>query len=80
MLARHIRALLRRPDVVAALRAYVNGDSSPVILDYPTAWRIVKQTKPEHHHEKCSFRQSTGGVLCDCAVVDAIRATLNDTP
>lgn len=45
-------------------------------LDYPTAWRIVLQTNPLNHHERCSYRN--GRMLCDCAVVEAIRATLAD--
>lgn len=35
--------------------------------DFPTAWEVMRKTKPNQHHERCSYRQSNGGVLCDCA-------------
>lgn len=35
-------------------------------MDYPTAWAVVLTTKPEEHHEKCSWRTENGALLCDC--------------
>lgn len=44
------------------------------MIDFTTAWAVMKATKPEYHHEKCSFRVSNGGLLCDCAAMEAIKA------
>lgn len=45
-------------------------------FDYPTAWRLVPETKKEQHHEKCSWRQMQ--LLCDCVGVDMARLARND--
>lgn len=42
--------------------------------DYPTAWEVLK-TRPDKHHEKCSWR--TASMLCDCAGVDVFKATMS---
>lgn len=39
-----------------------------VVMDYPTAWAFVRGTRAEDHHEKCSWPNTNGAVLCDCAV------------
>lgn len=39
-------------------------------VDFPLAWKLIKQSKKENHHEDCSWR--TAGMLCDCAVIDMI--------
>lgn len=41
--------------------------------DYPTAWRVL-QTRPDKHHEKCSW--STNRLLCDCAGMDVFIETM----
>lgn len=38
-------------------------------MDYPQAWAFVKETKPEDHHKKCSWRTTNGALLCDCDVI-----------
>ena len=44
--------------------------------DFPTAWEIIRKTNPEHHHEKCSYRQTAGGMLCDCAAIVSFCETI----
>lgn len=39
------------------------------IMDFPAAWEYVRSTKPEDHHEKCSWRTEGGALLCDCDVL-----------
>lgn len=39
------------------------------VMDFPTAWNFVRQTKPEQHHEDCSWRNYGGALLCDCHVL-----------
>lgn len=43
-------------------------------MDYPTAWRLVRQTKPADHDPRCSFVQTNGAILCDCHVLDELEA------
>ena len=38
-------------------------------MDYPQAWEFVRATKPEEHHERCSWRTENGAFLCDCDVL-----------
>lgn len=39
-------------------------------VDFPRAWQIARAVPPaEHPHPKCSFRQTGGGLLCDCEVL-----------
>lgn len=40
-----------------------------VIMDYPTAWEFVRNTNPQNHHEKCSWRTENGALLCDCDIL-----------
>jgi hypothetical protein len=44
--------------------------------DFPTAWAVMRATDPQQHHERCSYRQTNGGVLCDCAASKAFIATV----
>lgn len=44
--------------------------------DFPTAWAVMRKTDPQQHHERCSYRQTNGGVLCDCAAQAAFIATV----
>lgn len=48
------------------------------MVDFPTAWRLVKQSTKSLHHEKCSWAVTNGAILCDCAFVEAIRITRRD--
>lgn len=57
---------------VARLRAVENALLN--MIDFPTAWAICRATKVEQHHERCSYRQAEGGILCDCAGLDAAQA------
>jgi hypothetical protein len=38
-------------------------------IDISTAWGIARFYPEGSHHPECSFRQSNGGVLCDCDVL-----------
>ena len=38
-------------------------------MDYPRAWQIAREAPMDRHHPKCSFRQTAGGLLCDCDVI-----------
>lgn len=38
-------------------------------MDYPRAWQLARSVALVEHEEMCSFRQTTGGVLCDCRVI-----------
>jgi hypothetical protein len=38
-------------------------------IDYPTAWTIARSAPVDEHHPKCSFRVTSGGILCDCHVL-----------
>jgi hypothetical protein len=40
------------------------------IMDFPEAWAFVKETRPEDHHERCSWRTERGAFLCDCHVLN----------
>lgn len=44
----------------------------PSMIDIPMAWKLTRATKPEHHHEKCSYR--TEAMLCDCAAFHVMQA------
>lgn len=37
--------------------------------DFPRAWEIAKATPNADHHPDCSYRGTTGALLCDCAVL-----------
>lgn len=42
-------------------------------MDIPTAWAFVRQSTMADHHEACSYRRTTGAILCDCTVLwDAV--------
>lgn len=43
------------------------------VFDFPTGWASLEPTNPEHHHERCSYRQANRGLLCDCAAIHAAR-------
>lgn len=39
-------------------------------VDIPRAWEIARGVAPQRHPDpKCSFRQTAGALLCDCAVL-----------
>lgn len=39
------------------------------VLDFPQAWAFIRDTRPEDHDPKCSWRQMDGALLCDCSVL-----------
>jgi hypothetical protein len=41
-----------------------------VVMDYPQAWAFVRDTNPEDHHERCSWRTQNGALLCDCHILN----------
>jgi hypothetical protein len=49
-----------------------------VSVDFPRAWEIARAAPAERHHPECSFRQTGGAILCDCAVVNNHPETLAD--
>lgn len=39
-------------------------------VDFLRAWEIARAVPPDQHpHPKCSFRQTSGALLCDCEVL-----------
>jgi hypothetical protein len=38
-------------------------------VDFPRAWQISQSVPMKKHHEKCSYRQTDGALLCDCDVL-----------
>lgn len=38
-------------------------------VDYPRAWEIARASALEEHSPECSYRQTGGGILCDCRVL-----------
>lgn len=38
-------------------------------VDYPRAWQIARTKPASKHHRKCSYRVTSGCVLCDCDVL-----------
>jgi len=38
-------------------------------LDFPRAWQIAREAAMEDHDQKCSYRWTDGGLLCDCHVI-----------
>lgn len=53
-------------------------DERDALFDFPTAWRLIGQTKADFHHERCSYRSSYGAMLCDCAAIVAAEAGWRD--
>ena len=47
-------------------------------VDFPRAWEIARATPMEQHHPECSFRQTSGAILCDCAVINEHPEYLDD--
>jgi hypothetical protein len=45
---------------------------APTMIDIPLAWKLTRETSPEQHHERCSYR--TAGMLCDCAAFKVMQA------
>lgn len=41
-----------------------------VIMDYPEAWAFARGSLMSDHDPRCSYRQTRGGILCDCHVID----------
>lgn len=39
------------------------------MIDFPRAWQIARMIPPTAHDENCSFRQASGGFLCDCDII-----------
>jgi hypothetical protein len=39
-------------------------------LDFPTAWRIAREGVA-HTDPRCSYVQTSGGLLCDCGAIEA---------
>ena len=42
------------------------------IMDFPTAWAFVREQHPDpkDHDPRCSWVQASGGILCDCHVLN----------
>lgn len=38
-------------------------------MDFPRAWEIARSVPIAEHSPACSYAQSSGGLLCDCAVL-----------
>lgn len=48
-----------------------------IISDFPLAWDAMRRTDPQQHHEKCSYRQTNGAILCDCAAEKVLIAVVD---
>ena len=38
-------------------------------VDFTRAWQIARMSTIADHDEKCSYRQTNGGIICDCPVL-----------
>lgn len=47
-------------------------------VDYPRAWELVAATQLAEHHPKCSYRQTSRALLCDCDVLTTHPETQDD--
>jgi len=47
-------------------------------IDFPRTWEIARAASMEQHHPECSFRQTRGAILCDCAVINEHPEYLDD--
>jgi hypothetical protein len=39
------------------------------LMDFPTAWEIAGAAPLDDHDTRCSYVQTSGGLLCDCHVL-----------
>jgi len=50
------------------------ADDTPIkcVMDYPTAWAFIREKHPDpkEHDPRCSWVQASGGILCDCHVIN----------
>jgi len=42
------------------------------VMDFPTAWAFIREQHPDprEHDPRCSWVQASGGILCDCHVIN----------
>lgn len=47
-------------------------ETASCIMDYPTAWAFIREQHPDpnEHDPRCSWVQASGGILCDCHVLN----------
>ena len=55
--------------------AYTTAAPTPpwtCVMDFPTAWAFVREQHPDpgEHDPRCSWVQASGGILCDCHVLN----------
>ena len=55
--------------------AYTTAAQTPpwtCVMDFPTAWAFVREQHPDpkEHDPRCSWVQASGGILCDCHVLN----------
>lgn len=48
------------------------------MVDWPTAWVMVRETTSSKHHERCSYSSSDGAFMCDCAAWEFMVAMSNE--
>jgi hypothetical protein len=46
-------------------------------VDYPRGWQLARAVPFTLHDPACSYRQTTGAILCDCEVVMGHEETLD---
>lgn len=56
------------------IKASKNGEctvkeQSICVMDFPTAWKFIADTKLKDHDEKCSYRVENRCLLCDCNIL-----------
>ena len=47
-----------------------------LMTDFPSCWKVIRQTTIKNHRDECSYRLTNGGMLCDCAAREAFIATI----
>ena len=47
-------------------------------IDFPRAWQIARSVPIEEHDHECSFRITTGALLCDCELITLHPEYLDD--
>ena len=47
----------------------MSAEGERVSINYPRAWELAGEIDLAVHHPKCSYRQTSGALICDCHVL-----------
>jgi hypothetical protein len=52
--------------------ADAKGSPWVCVMDFPSAWAFVREQHhdPKEHDPRCSWVQASGGILCDCHIIN----------